>query len=263
MDQNLRTDVNWSAYAAQYDKIIGEFSEYRKLVDTVVTKMGEPEKCLDLGAGTGTVMFALLAASQKTKVMAIEKNEAMLDCLLRKMDDIGRDTLKGRVLVQKGDITTCLRREKDNSFDGCVMLNVLYALDYPEEVLAQVFRVLRPDGTLVLSTSHTGTDINALFTAIKRERQEKGQWNTQTERAWRDAQERNFEMKSLINRDTVPDIKTYLTNAGFVLEDLEEGHYVGCVVVVRAVKPRTLNTVRPVLVPKSGHTRQHEILAAH
>jgi ubiquinone/menaquinone biosynthesis C-methylase UbiE len=248
MEQNLRTDVNWSAYATQYDRVIGAFSEYKNLVSTLVTKIGKPEKCLDLGAGTGTVLFSLLAASERTHILAVEKNEAMLDCLLRKLDDLKEISLKKRVLVEKGDITTCLRRENDNSFDGCVMLNVLFALDYPQEVVGQVFRVLRPGGSLVLSTSHVGTDINRLFSAIQRELQETGRWNVQTERAWRDAQDRNFEMRRLINRDTLSEIKSYLTTAGFAIEEFEPGHYVGCVVVVKAVKPYDSTQPRPTLV---------------
>lgn len=44
-------------------------------------------------------------------------------------------------------------------------------------------------------------------------------------------------MKDLINRDSMDDIRRYVNDAGFKIEEFEAGHYVDCVVVVKALKP--------------------------
>ena len=168
MEENLQRELNWSKYAVRYDSIIESFPEHEKLVDFVVGKIGDPERCLDLGAGTGSVTFSVLRKFPKARVLAIEKNGTMVDCMARKMDlPSGLDARK-RVILCKGDITSRLRGEEDHSFDACVMLNVVFALDNPPEVMAEVFRVLRPGGVLALSTSHTATDINRLFGEIQK-----------------------------------------------------------------------------------------------
>ena len=74
-----------------------------------------------------------------------------------------------RVAIYKGDITLSLREFPENSFDGALMLNVLYALDDPERCLVEVFRVLQPDACLALSTAHSETDVVHLFDAIRKD----------------------------------------------------------------------------------------------
>ena len=236
MEENLKRDLNWSKYAMSYDRIIAEFPEYRSLVSALLDMVGDSKTCLDLGAGTGTVTFELLKRDPQRRVVAIEKNEAMLNCFQRKINAIADERLKQRAALYKGDITTCLRQEKDRSFDACVMLNVLFALSYPQEVLQEVFRVLRPGGILSLSTSHKETDVNTLFAEIKRSLLRKDGWDAQTENAWKDAFERNVEMNDMITRHTLEEVKSYIVDAGFSIETFKPGHYVDCVVIVKAIK---------------------------
>ena len=237
MEENLQRELNWSKYAVRYDSIITSFPEHEKLVDLVVGKIGDPERCLDLGAGTGSVTFSVLRRCPKARVLAIEKNGTMVDCMLRKMDLIPDLEDRQRISLYKGDISSRLRQEEDQSFDACVMLNVLFALEHPAEVMAEVFRVLGPGGVLTLSTSHAATDINRLFGEIQKSLRNRMLWDDQTANAWNDAFERNLEMRDLINRDSIDDIKGYVNDAGFKIVEFEEGHYVDCVVVVKAIKP--------------------------
>lgn len=237
MNDNLQRELNWSKYAVRYDSIIADFPGHQKLVELVVSKIGEPERCLDLGAGTGSVTFSLLRKYPKTDVLAIEKNGTMVDCMRRKIDLIPESDVRRRITLCKADITSRLRQEKDQSFDACVMLNVLFALDDPTEVMTEIFRVLRPNGVLALSTSHTNTDINKLFAEIEKSLKHRRLWNDHVAKAWQDAFDRNAEMNTLITRDSIEDIKKYVKNAGFKILEFEGGHYVGCVVVLKAAKP--------------------------
>jgi ubiquinone/menaquinone biosynthesis C-methylase UbiE len=237
MQENLQRELNWSKYAARYDAIIASFPEHAKLVDLVVGKIGEPARCLDLGAGTGSVTLSMIQKCPGTEVLAIEKNGSMVDCMRRKIDSIPDPKLRKRIVLYKGDIISRLHQEEEQTFDACVMCNVLFALDNPSDVMKEVFRVLRRGGVLSLSTSHTATDIDKLFEEIKKSLRSGGSWNDQTEEEWNDAYARNLEMKDLINRDSLDDIRRFVKEAGFELVDFEPGHYVNCVVVIKALRP--------------------------
>jgi ubiquinone/menaquinone biosynthesis C-methylase UbiE len=236
MHENLQRELNWSKYAARYDTIIGSFPEHAKLVERVVSKVGEPGRCLDLGAGTGSVTFSLLRRCPSAEVLAIEKNGTMVDCMRRKVDLLADLELKKRIILYKGDITSRLRQEADQTFDACMMCNVLFALEDPSEVMRAVFRVLRPGGVLSLSTSHTDTDIDQLFAEIEKSLRSRKMWNNQIEEEWNDAYARNLEMKDLINRDSLQEIRRYVEDAGFKITEFEPGHYVNCVVVIKALR---------------------------
>lgn len=238
VENNLGRDLNWSRYAISYDKIISKFPDYQQLVDLVVKKVGPSLRCADLGCGTGNVTLRLLSDDVYRTVLAVDKNESMLDALQKKIDaSSAQDRFKERATLYKGDVTTCLKEQPSGSLDACVMLNVIFALDDPAAALAEVYRVLAPGGILSLSTSHKETDISALFNAIKVGLVEQHLWSDATESAWKDAYERNVAMKDMIQRDSKEDIQNYVVTAGFVAEECHESEYVNCVVVIKAVKP--------------------------
>jgi ubiquinone/menaquinone biosynthesis C-methylase UbiE len=237
MAENLGRDLNWSRYAKTYDRVISEFSEYKKLLDLVVKKVGPAPRVADLGCGTGNVTIRLLEDDIYRTVLAIDKNESMLDALQRKLDaSSDENRLKERATLYKGGITNCLREQGGESFDACVMLNVLFALDNPAEALAEVYRVLSPNGVLALSTSHHETNISALFKSIQQNLVDQGKWSDAIEVAWMDAYQRNSAMEAMITRDSKDDIQNYITTAGFRIDEYHEDEYVNCVVVIKAVK---------------------------
>lgn len=237
---DLRKHAVWSKYADSYDRVISPFTSYQKLVDLLVSKVGSSLRCADLGAGTGNVTIRLLSDQsgknfgQRT-VLAVEKNDSMLECLQRKLDL--QPGLKKRALLYKGDITTALREQKSETLDACVMLNVLFALDNPTEALGEVFRVLKRNGILTLSTSHKDTNIRLLFNAIKNDLARQRSFTSDLEPVWLDAFNRNVDLEDMICRDSKQDIQNYITDAGFRVEEYIESEYVDCVVVYKLVKP--------------------------
>jgi ubiquinone/menaquinone biosynthesis C-methylase UbiE len=234
MEDALRRDLNWSRYALSYDKIISEFTDYQKLLNMVVGKVGTAKSCADLGAGTGNVTMKLLNADPARRVLAIEKNEGMVDILQRKLDEaVG---LRGRAVLYKGDITTCLMEEKEKSLDACLMLNVLFALEHPKEALAAVSRVLRSGGILSLSTSHKDTDVRKLFGKMQADLQNRGHWDERTAATWEDAFTRNLDMRDMITRHSKDEIRQLVEASGLKVEEYHPSEYVDCVVVVKAIK---------------------------
>lgn len=234
MEDVLKRDINWSRYALSYDKIISRFTEYQQLLGLVVSKVGSACRCADLGAGTGNVTMKLLESGGNRRVLAIEKNETMLDALQRKLDQ--SEGFSARASLSKGDITTCLREEQAESLDACVMLNVLFALEHPDEALSSIYRVLRPGGILSLSTSHQDTDIKNLFGEMQRDLRQQGSWDAQANATWEDAYRRNIDMEDLIKRHSKDEIRAMIEHAGFTIEEFHPDEYVGCVVVVKASK---------------------------
>ena len=237
---DLRKHAVWSKYSDSYDRVISPFTAYQKLVNLLVSQVGTSLRCADLGAGTGNVTMRLLgeqngrSASQRT-VLAIEKNDSMLECLQRKLDL--QPSLKRRALLYKGDITTALREQEPESLDACVMLNVLFALESPAEALQEVFRVLKKGGILTLSTSHRNTNIRLLFNAVKNDLAQKRLFTSELEPIWLDAFNRNADLEDMICRDSKEDIRDYVTQAGFRVEEYIDSEYVDCVVVYKLVKP--------------------------
>jgi len=237
---DLRKHAVWSKYADSYDRVISPFTAYQRLVHLLVSQVGPSSRCADLGAGTGNVTMRLLAdpngknGGHRT-VVAVEKNDSMLECLQRKLDL--QPSLKRRALLYKGDMTTVLREQKSESLDACVMLNVLFALENPNEALNEVYRVLKHGGILTLSTSHKDTNIRLLFNAIKNDLAQKRLFTSELEPVWLDAFNRNVDLEDLICRDTKQDIRDYVTRAGFRIEEYIDSEYVNCVVVYKLVKP--------------------------
>jgi ubiquinone/menaquinone biosynthesis C-methylase UbiE len=231
----LRTEVNWSRYATLYDRMLLKFGEYDRLIKTV-TGMVPPAAatCADLASGTGNGTFALLAGRPDRKVWALEANERMLECFRGKLDD--RD-LSDRVVVVKGNLILSLREFDDKFFDAVVMVNALYALDEPQRCLLEIFRVLKPGGVLALSTSHTGTDIDRLFKAIREDLAAKDQLD-ELRHTVDDAYARHVAMLDHIRRDSKEMIYGYVESAGFKIVEKIDPAYVGAVVIVRAEKPK-------------------------
>jgi ubiquinone/menaquinone biosynthesis C-methylase UbiE len=236
MANELRKYSVWSKYAESYDEVISPFTKYRELSDLVVSKIGNAARCADLGAGTGNVTIRLLSEHNARTVLAVEKNEAMLECLQRKLENYPTSVRK-RALLYKGDIMTALGEQRSESLDACIMLNVLFALQNPAEVLTEVFRVLRHGAVLALSTSHKTTNIRFLFNSIKNDLTQQGIFSQDLEPIWLEAFYRNMELETMICRDSKEQIHDYIVKAGFAIEEYHENEYVNCVVVYKAIKP--------------------------
>jgi SAM-dependent methyltransferase len=234
MANDLRRHAIWSQYANSYDAIISPFTEYKKLVALLVSLVGDSVRCADLGCGTGNVTLELLSTDRRRIVQAVEKNDSMLEHLQAKLDS--QPSLKRRAVLYKGDLTTVLREQNSDSLDACVTLNVLFALENPLEALMEVYRVLKRGGILSLSTSHKRTDIRALFNAIKTDLQRQRRFTNELNPIWLDAYYRNEDLEDQICRDTKEDIRKYLVDARFKIEEYRESEYVDCVVVYKAVK---------------------------
>jgi ubiquinone/menaquinone biosynthesis C-methylase UbiE len=156
--EEARKDKLWSVYSASYDRVLLQYPPYKKLIQDVIAVVPTVrQSVLDLGAGTGNVTAALLDAGHA--VTAVENNLGMLDRLRSR-------NLFGRLTVVRSSIES-LTTLDDGSFDAAVMVNALYAVEDPLACLQEVHRILKRNGVLGLSTTHSDTKLDTLLNHIK------------------------------------------------------------------------------------------------
>ncbi|MHC4535786.1 MAG: class I SAM-dependent methyltransferase [Planctomycetota bacterium] len=232
IQMRLSREINWSKYAVSYDNLLLNFDDYLELLDKIVGEVGDAQRCIDIGAGTGNGTVRLLKAKPDREVWAVDNNEAMLQYLndkATKIPDIG-----GRPVIVKEDVQR-LEEYPSVYFDAAILINVLYAVDDRLKCLRQVHRLLKPGGLIVLSTSHNETDLDRLFFKIRDVLKSKGKWE-ELKDDFRQARNRHREMDGLIHRDSKEDIRSYIEQAGFSIKKWLDGEYVGAVVIVVAEK---------------------------
>jgi len=93
-------------------------------------------KVLDLGCGDGD--YSVKLENLGHEVIAADLDEE-------------RFRYKGKIEYKKCDVTKNLPFE-DNSFDYCLLLEVIEHLENPYSVISEINRVLKTEGKLVLST---------------------------------------------------------------------------------------------------------------
>jgi ubiquinone/menaquinone biosynthesis C-methylase UbiE len=229
----LDSRVNWALYAPSYDKLLLNFDEYGELIKSVCALVGGATQCADLGAGTGNGTLELLRQASDRTVWAIEPNEGMLSRLRSKIHQNGAN-LGDRVHLVKEELES-LGEFEDSFFDGAIMINVLYAVDRPFECLKEVARVMQPGAVLALSTPHSETNVDKLFAAIRENFTKKGKL-AEFRSIIDDVRRRHDRMMEKIHRDSKADIRKYLEQAGFEIDDWADEKYSGAVVVVKAVR---------------------------
>jgi ubiquinone/menaquinone biosynthesis C-methylase UbiE len=104
------------------------------------------EVVLDIGAGTGRFSLAIAKKLSSGKVICLDLSEEMLRNLKRKAEKEG---LKERIQILKGEASSSgLGNE---SIDLVMSNSVFHELLSPGAVLAEMLRVLKPNGWVIIS----------------------------------------------------------------------------------------------------------------
>ncbi|MBC8873408.1 MAG: class I SAM-dependent methyltransferase [Planctomycetes bacterium] len=224
----LREDKLWSVYAASYDRVLLQFPPYLQLIRDVISVVpGEARLVADLGAGTGNVTWELL--DRRHRVTAIENNPMMLDRLRVKVGD------SENVTVMKASVEH-LDRVSDEKFDAAVMVNVLYAVEDPLRCLRGIHRILKPNGVLAFSTTHSDTRLDPLLESIRSKLEEDGKLD-EFARDYENVRAANKEIeKTIAGRRSRDDYRDYVRSAGFEIIRDEASTYVDAVMMIHARK---------------------------
>jgi ubiquinone/menaquinone biosynthesis C-methylase UbiE len=137
-----------SAPRGLFGRLIGRIwvAETRAVNDTAHELLApQPEEHIaEIGFGPGRGIQQL--ARQAARVSGIEVSDTMISVARRRNADAVRN---GRVRLLRGDGTT-LPLDSD-SVDGVVAVHTLYFWPEPDTTFADIARVLRPGGRLVLA----------------------------------------------------------------------------------------------------------------
>ena len=130
----------FSSSAGQWDRLRGDLFGTRADVVGLLGLLDEKWSVADLGCGTGQV--AEMLAPFVSSVVAVDESPAMLVAARRR--------LKGHenVSVREGDLGAL--PIDDESMDAALLFLVLHYTADPAEVFAEIRRVLKPDGRLLI-----------------------------------------------------------------------------------------------------------------
>jgi 2-polyprenyl-3-methyl-5-hydroxy-6-metoxy-1,4-benzoquinol methylase len=131
-----------------YDKFANEFDSKMNMYDTnrrldvfyneLLIENIEGKKLLDAGCGTG--WFSKYAFDRKAIVTSMDVGENLLSQVAKKCDS---ERVVGSILEMPFE---------DNSFDIVVSSEVIEHTPDPLSAIVEIFRVLKPGGTVILST---------------------------------------------------------------------------------------------------------------
>lgn len=130
------------AYRRWRGSLLGQVTDLREeeLIDDL---MGDIEglDVLDVGCGDGALMASL--ASKGARVTGIDPDPAMLAAALKRTDALGQPFALHRGTAEALPLGDC-------SFDRIVAVAVLCFIAKPDLAIAEMVRVLRPGGLLIL-----------------------------------------------------------------------------------------------------------------
>lgn len=132
----------WEQHFEYYDLFQNNFSCYSETIRFHVEEMKSHKHILDLGAGTGNLTKALLIAEHT--VTAIDPNENAIQILEAKCST---DPNLIDALIMHGEQLAFT----DKSFDGIVCMFVIPFARDTKQVLQEIFRTLKSNGSCSLS----------------------------------------------------------------------------------------------------------------
>ncbi len=145
-------------------------SNYRRKLqppDKIIKRSGiEPGmKVLEIGCGSGAfTTFVARALGNGGKVYALDIQPAMLKQLEKKLAKPGNQDIKNIKLIQASAYNLPL---ENNSLDLVYMITVLQEIPDRQKALAEIKRVLKPEGILAVTEFLPDPDYPFISTVVK------------------------------------------------------------------------------------------------
>ncbi len=138
----------WDGEAYFYCETLPEENVYEKIINYLVkailgksNPLGEKLDILELGTGTGYLLQGLSKINHNIWGIDISKN----------MVEISKERIhksQGKAKVMQMNAESLLF--EDNSFDILIGDNLLWTLEFPEKAYAEWYRVLKPNGKIII-----------------------------------------------------------------------------------------------------------------
>jgi phosphatidylethanolamine/phosphatidyl-N-methylethanolamine N-methyltransferase len=137
----------YSAYSGYYDLLFGRIFHRSRAAAIDLLELTPGCRALEVGVGTG---LSLSLYPNHCQVVGIDLTGKMLERGVRRVREKGLD----HVHLQQQDASTMAFR--DNSFDAVLAAYVISTVPDPKRVLAEMSRVCRPGGVIVLLNHFSG-----------------------------------------------------------------------------------------------------------
>lgn len=132
----------WDSWAGHYDRVMqGDTDTYARIVNRMKGKLNRNMYVLELACGTG-ILSVQLAGSVKL-LEATDFSEEMIKQAKQKCHST-------RLHFSVQDATALPYAPQ--TFDTVIISNALHIMPQPEKALAEIRRVLKPDGILIAPT---------------------------------------------------------------------------------------------------------------
>ncbi|WP_454294785.1 class I SAM-dependent methyltransferase [Salana multivorans] len=143
--------AHYDAFADEYDDK-ARHAPQTAFVDrpALLGLLGDVSGARVLDAGCGSGLYAEELLRRGADVVGLDASDGLLD--------IARSRLGERATWRCHDLADPLDWLPDRSVDHVLMALVIHYLDDPVPTLRELHRVLRDEGTLVLSTQHPASD---------------------------------------------------------------------------------------------------------
>lgn len=142
-NKNKEDNTFWRLYAIVYD-----FLRYVPIYQKMLLDVGKAsdirntDTVLDAGCGTGNFIDHIISKGSKAKFIGIDVADTMLSRAQEKIN-------KSDVNFQQVNLNKQLPF-KDNYVDTIIAINSLYAVSNPQFTVSELWRILKPKGTLVI-----------------------------------------------------------------------------------------------------------------
>ena len=150
----------WDRIAFAYDTAESLNKKvYKAMLSRIVSLVPDNAKVLECAAGTGAISIA--AALKAKSVLCTDLSIPMLEQARRKAEKMG---LKNITFAERNIFAL---PENDNSFDAVIAANVIHLLENPYDALAELWRVTKSGGALIVPTFLTRGSGNGFRFIIK------------------------------------------------------------------------------------------------
>ncbi len=236
--KKLRAAVEYETlmrvYAPAYNRIMGNFAEYRKLAETMAASVGEAQTVLDAGSGPGHL--AKILAARGKNVVALDSNDSMLWCAY---ENCATEIEDRQIEIHKANLESVSAAELSNvrseafrpPYDAVVLLNVFYAI--PDKVALLLFlrSVMKPGAILSISGPNDDVDLQQLFSAVST-----GKPHSEDQRLFENVNRRMYSQGLL--KQSICETSKLLQDAGFEIQSTDATVFSGQgVLIVATMKP--------------------------
>ncbi len=156
-DHKERSRVAFDRQAGEYDT--AAFGRHaRRLADDVTAAVGGLafDALLDVGCGTGALLQTIVAAHSRVHAYGIDLSSQMIAVARRRLGDTAELQVADAERLPLGD----------GAVDLVVCVDSLHHYPHPDAALAEMHRVTRPGGSLVIGEWYVGTPLRQLMNAL-------------------------------------------------------------------------------------------------